>query len=66
VITCYRNFDFRATVVRGTAEYWLDVTSSRLHYDVNCVYAAAAAMTTPTFVYIQLLLVLAVFALAWM
>lgn len=57
---------FVATVVREKAEYWLDVTSSPLHHDVNCVYNAAAAMTTPTLVCIQLLIALAALAFVWM
>lgn len=57
---------FVATIVHGTAEYWMDVTSSPIRYDVNCVYNAAAAVTTPTVVCIQLLLLLAALEFVWM
>jgi len=45
----------------------MDVTSSAIRYDVNCVYnAAAAAVTTPTVVCIQLILLWAALAFVWM
>jgi len=39
-------FLFSATVVHELDEYWLNVTSPRLQFDVNCVFSAAVETTT--------------------
>jgi hypothetical protein len=38
------NLQFVATVVHEKDEYWMNVTSPVLRYDVNCVYSAASSL----------------------
>ena len=54
---------FRATIVQGMKDYWLNVTSPRLRYDINCVISAASATITSMMLFSQLLLVLAILVL---
>jgi len=61
-------FVFRATIVHGFGDYWLNVTSPHLCYDVNCVTAMSAASGTIAYmnVFSQLLLALAIVVLIGM